>query len=184
MLAKQQAKISAEEFKTLVQLPENLDKNLELIYGEIVEKMVSHPDSSTITGELYIYLKQNRIGQLTSSEGGYIIGEHRFIPDVAFIINEKTNNQVVAGYRDTHPDLAVEVISPTDRPREIALKVTAYQEANILLWVVYPEDQEIHVYAPNYAPTRILTIKDTLTGGDVLPDFELPMSDIFGEVEE
>jgi len=189
MLNREQIGLSTEEFNILVQSPENLDKNLELIYGELVEKMVSHRNSSKLAGKIFgfifMYLNKHAIGELTPADGGYHVGEHRFIPDVGFVTNEKSAQaKIVEGYLNQAPDLAVEVISPTDKTAVINRKIAAYQEANVLLWVVYPEEQEFHIYAPNYAPTQIFTIKDTLTGGDVLPDFVLTLSDIFGESNE
>jgi hypothetical protein len=46
------------------------------------------------------------------------------------------------------------------------------------LWYVYPDDQEIHVHAPGL-PVKVLGIKDVLEGGKALPDFKLPLKDIF-----
>lgn len=188
MLTQQQTGISADEFNLIVQLPENADKNLELIYGEIIEKMVSHPDSSTIASNIMIelgsYIRKNKLGRMTGADGGYIVGEHRFIPAFAFITHEKAKAKIVAGYRDAHPDLAVEVVSPTDTPHEITKKTLAYQEVGILLWVVYPDEKEVFVYSPNQQFPTVVTMKDILTGGDILPDFELAMTDIFIEVEE
>lgn len=187
MLKQQQQEITASAFNEMVQLPENAGKNLEFIFGEIVEKMVADSDcstiTSTITGELYIYLKKNRIGRLTSAEGGYVVGEHRFIPDVAFIRNERDKNaKRIAGYVDSAPDLAVEVISPTDKNRNINLKIEAYKQAGVLLWIVYPEDKEIHVHESG-KPLSVFKLNDTLTSGDVLPNFELPLTDIFVETD-
>jgi len=185
MLTQQQTETSVDAFNEMVQLPENADKHFELIFGEIIEKMVSHPDSSTIASNIMIelggYVKRNKLGRMTGADGGYIIGEHRFIPDVAFITHEKAQAKIIAGYRDALPDLAIEVISPTDTPHEIAKKTLAYQQAGVFLWVVYPEEKEIFVYSPGEGFPAILTIKDKLVGGDVLPDFEVPLTDIFGE---
>lgn len=186
MLTQQQTSLSASKFDAIVQLPENADKHLELIYGEVIEKVVSHCNSSKLAGKIFgfifMYLNQYPVGELTPADGGYHVGDNRFISNVGYVSNEKAAQaEIVEGYLNQAPDLAVEVISPTDKTAIINSKIAAYQEANTLLWVVYPDEQVIHVYEPNYAPLLRLKKPDKLTGGAVLPDFELAMTDIFGE---
>jgi Uma2 family endonuclease len=80
------------------------------------------------------------------------------------------------------PDLAVEVISPTNLTQETMQKVQEYFQAGVsLVWVVFPLERQIYVYE---SPTqiRVLASGDTLTGGAVLPGFELPLSRLFGPV--
>lgn len=66
--------ITADEFDAFVRLPENADRNFELIAGEIVEKMVSNPRSSSIgavaTGALAIFVRQHGLGRVTGADGG------------------------------------------------------------------------------------------------------------------
>jgi Uma2 family endonuclease len=66
----------------------------------------------------------------------------------------------------------VEVISPTDKAKEIREKREIYQHAGILLWEMYAELERIDVYPPG-KPMRTFSIDDTLDGGDVLPGFKL-----------
>jgi Uma2 family endonuclease len=77
------------------------------------------------------------------------------------------------------PDLAVEVISPTDRAEDQREKVLEYFRAGVrCVWVVYPKLRLIDVYE---SPTRIqiLTEEDTLRGEPVLPGFELTLASLF-----
>ena len=76
------------------------------------------------------------------------------------------------------PDLAVEVVSPTDRASKIADKVANYLLAGTLLWYVYPDEQQIKVYKSGQ-PARTLGIDDVLDGDRVLPGFKLVVKDIF-----
>jgi hypothetical protein len=57
-------------------------------------------------------------------------------------------------------------------------KIAIYQQADILLWVFNPRYQHVYVYAPGQA-MRTLTVDDALDGGEVLPDFKLPIKNIF-----
>jgi Uma2 family endonuclease len=83
---------------------------------------------------------------------------------------------------DVIPDLAVEVISPTNLAEEVLQKVHEYFEAGVsLVWVVYPVDRQVYIYG---SPTeiRVLTADDTLDGGTVLPGFKLSLNRLFGSV--
>jgi Uma2 family endonuclease len=82
---------------------------------------------------------------------------------------------------DVVPDLAVEVTSPTDLADEIMQKIVEYFQAGVrLVWLVYAQHQLVYVYD---SPTRvrILTRDDELDGGPVLPDFRLPLAELFPE---
>jgi Uma2 family endonuclease len=77
------------------------------------------------------------------------------------------------------PDLCIEVVSPTDHAEEIETKVNEYFEAGVrLVWVVYPRQERFYVY-DSPAQVRRLTRSDTLDGGVVLPDFRLPLAELF-----
>lgn len=81
------------------------------------------------------------------------------------------------------PDLCVEVVSPTDFADEQWEKVCEYFQAGVrLVWVVYPRQQHVHVYELLTA-SRVLGRGDTLDGGAVLPDFRLPLAELFPEPE-
>lgn len=78
------------------------------------------------------------------------------------------------------PDIVVEVISPTDRYTDIAAKIARYQTDGVaLIWIVNSKTETVTVYTPDRTQIAVLTKNDTLTGGVVLPDFVLPIADIF-----
>jgi Uma2 family endonuclease len=83
---------------------------------------------------------------------------------------------------DVIPDLAVEVMSPTNLAEEVLQKVHECFEAGVkLVWVVYPLQRQVFVHE---SPTqvRLLTAADTLDGGTVLPEFKLSLNRLFGPV--
>ncbi|MEO8395216.1 MAG: Uma2 family endonuclease [Chloroflexota bacterium] len=84
------------------------------------------------------------------------------------------------GYNPIAPDLAVEVVSPTDREPAIRRKLAIYAEAGVLVWLVRPRQQTVEVYAPDQ-PVEIVGIDGTLVGSDLLPDFTLAVRAIFAE---
>jgi Uma2 family endonuclease len=77
------------------------------------------------------------------------------------------------------PDLAVEVMSPTDFKRSLRRKAERYLAfGTTLVWLVFPAAQTVEVY---YRDQDVVTfgVNDTLDGMDVLPGFTLKISDIF-----
>ncbi|MBC8100782.1 MAG: Uma2 family endonuclease [Armatimonadetes bacterium] len=85
------------------------------------------------------------------------------------------------GYPDPVPPLwAVEIISPTDKARNIRAKRNLYRGAGILLWEIYPQDASVDVYAPDGSERIAVGLDGVLDGGDVLPGFTLTVQALFG----
>jgi Uma2 family endonuclease len=75
----------------------------------------------------------------------------------------------------------VEVVSPTDVAEQLQEKIAEYFQAGVLLvWVVYPQRQQVHVYE-SLSNIRGLSRTAELDGGVVLPGFRLPLSELFLE---
>jgi Uma2 family endonuclease len=83
------------------------------------------------------------------------------------------------------PELAIEIISPTNSASEVVDKVREYLQAGVLLvWVVYPVSGEIHVHdARTPAVVRRLTAGDVLDAEPVLPGFQLDLATLFAPEE-
>jgi Uma2 family endonuclease len=175
-------RLTAREFETYALLPENVHRRLELVGGEVVE-VVSDSYASMIAMiigiEIGIYLKTHPIGFLTGMDGGYAVGNEHYIPDLGFIRPDK---KVRAAYNPNPPDLAVEVLSPSDNPNDLMIKVVNYITAGTVVWVVYPNERKVEVYTPG-KPVQILTGNDTLGGDDVLPDFAMTLPAIFAPLD-
>jgi Uma2 family endonuclease len=179
--------MTVEEFDEFVLLPENVDREFEFIGGEIYE-VVSNPVSSNlgsrINGFLFIYLSQNDIGYLTGADGGYMVSGERYIPDVGFISYARQPElSYTEGYNPNPPDLAVEVLSPSNEDEKMRVKIHNYQAAGTVVWLADVESQTIEVYRPG-KPVLILGINDVLEGGDVLPGFKVAVKDIFAARQE
>lgn len=178
-----QHRLTVEEFDALALLPENADKVLEFIGGEIVE-VPSNPYSSKLamrTGRFIgAFVDDNDLGHVTGEAGGYWVSGERYAPDVAFISKARQPELVHEGYNPNAPDLAVEIVSPTDSERKLRTKVTNYLAAGTLVWVIYPESKEVEVYAPG-KPMQLFNVDGILDGGHVLPGFKLAVKDIFPE---
>ncbi|HLZ80017.1 MAG TPA: Uma2 family endonuclease [Ktedonobacteraceae bacterium] len=181
MAVQTHVRVSVEEFEQIAALPENKDRRLEYIGGEIVE-VVSNSDASEVAfligSELGAFNKHKKLGRFTTTDGGYMVAGERYMPDIGFISNARQPERPHAAWNPLAPDLAVEVVSPTDSLKNLTDKVVNYLAAGTLTWVVYPDTQEIHVYEPG-KPVKTLTINDTLDGGKLLPGFKVALKDIF-----
>jgi Uma2 family endonuclease len=103
-------------------------------------------------------------------------------PDVAFVSSERwpLDREIPDDAAwDVIPDLAIEVISPSDLSKDVLAKVREYFQAGArLVWVVHPTEQQVYVYE---SPTRvqILAPDGELDGGAVVPGFRIPVAALF-----
>jgi Uma2 family endonuclease len=109
-------------------------------------------------------------------------------PDVAFVSSERWPiDRPMSPYEDAWdvvPDLAVEVVSPSDIAQNLLGKVNEYFQAGVrLVWVVYPVQRCIHVYEA-WNRIRVVTETDELDGGEVLPGFRRSLDGLFGPVAD
>jgi Uma2 family endonuclease len=104
-------------------------------------------------------------------------------PDVAYVTAERLPPpEQRPGYFEGAPDLAVEIVSPTDTVSELGEKVEEYLAVGVRgIWIVDPANRTVTVHEPGQ-PVRILRELDTLEGGDVVPGFRCPVSELFAGV--
>lgn len=169
----------------LIAIQDRENRNCELIDGVLVEKPLGYLESSLalwIVMLLGDYLKQHDIGNLAGESGPTRLmpGLVR-IPDISFISWDRLPGRTVPSepILGLAPDLAVEVLSPSNTKREMDLKVREYFLAGVrLVWLVDPRKRTVRVYT---APDRSvrLTEGQALDGGDVLPGLRLPLREVF-----
>jgi Uma2 family endonuclease len=176
-------RMTAEQFDAFARRPENADRILQWIDGEIYE-MPSNAYASWIASRinkfLSIYVDEHQLGFVTGEAGGYQVGGNRYAPDVAFISFARSPELAAEGYHPVAPDLAVEVDHPPSMTSAqlLTIKVTGYLLAGTTVWIIRPALRTVEVYTPG-APARLLGLEDTLDGGAVLPGFTLPVRAIF-----
>ena len=159
------------------------DREYEVVNGIKEAKMAGARHggvTARLIGELWIYLKQNKIGSIYTPDTTYLIGGHDRLPDVSFIAAEHLPEEGEPLSKwEIAPDLAVEVISPTDIWEKVNEKVRAYFAAGVRqVWLVSLGQREVLIYD---APTRItvLTENDDLTSETLLPGFKCRVGDLF-----
>lgn len=144
-------------------------------HGEIAMKLA---------GPLYQHVKTNDLGVVFAAETGFKIESNPDTvraPDVAFMQKERVlETGRLVGYSSGAPDLAVEVLSPSDRAIKVEEKVAAWLEGGAsMVWVVSPKLHTVTVYR-SLTDIVTLTEKDKLDGGDVVPGFRMNVAEIFG----
>ncbi len=163
------------------------DGQWELIDGEPTEVNPASFRSVWIAGELYSrireHVRKNDLGRAVAYGAGFILFEDRAIvrsPDVAFISRDRLPT-MIEGFVPLAPDLAVEVLSPSDRRADVLAKIAMYLQAGVrLVWLVDPDPKTVTVFAENQ-PVSVICSDGMLDGGEVLPGFTVAVSDIFAE---
>jgi Uma2 family endonuclease len=162
----------------------------ELIKGELIK--VSPPPghehglvAMNLASPLYEYVKNKKLGKVYAAETGFLLEQNPDTvraPDVAFVRGERFEEAgPIKGYWIGAPDLAVEVLSPSDTVRKVGGKVAHWLESGARsVWIVSPKMHTVTVYH-SLNEIEVLTKNDTLDGGDVVPGFQIPIAEIFAE---
>ena len=159
----------------------------ELVKGVLVELMVAseeHEETVILSGlAVGNYVYPNRLGKVYGSNRGYVTGPDSpatsRMPDVSFVSNARLGQPDVAGMLyDGAPDLAVEILSESNTPAEIAQKISEYLGAGgKAVWVIDIDARTLTVHTAD-APPLVLTDADTVDGGDYLPGFTCAVADL------
>lgn len=122
------------------------------------------------------------LGVVYAAETGFKLQENPDTvraPDVAFVSRERLEQQPPAkGYRQGPPDLAVEVVSPNDRPAEVAEKVYEWLHYGVEeVWILDPEGRSLTVFR---AGEVLWTLGETdILTSPLFPDWSLPLGELF-----
>jgi Uma2 family endonuclease len=155
----------------------------ELVRGELVMMMPPGGRHGKLTN-----LLAHRLTTFVAAAGpGTILAETGFLlsrdpdtvraPDVAYL---RAGRAVGDGFIDGAPDLAVEVVSPGDRPGYVREKVAEWLEAGTeLVWIVDPAARTVTAHS-GARERRVFAESETLDGGPVLPGFTLDLRELFG----
>jgi Uma2 family endonuclease len=160
----------------------------ELVKGELFKMPPTGDEHGEVTMDLasplHVHVKKHNLGKVYAAETGFKLESDPDTvraPEIAFVRQERVEaTGRMKGYRPGAPDLVVEVLSPNDRMRYVEAKVAQWFESGArLIWVVSPKLRTITVYHSR-TDMVVLTEKDTLDGGDVVPGFHIEVARIFG----
>ena len=163
----------------------------ELIRGELHETMPPGEQHGTIMADLTImigaFVKQHRLGRVTAGDAGVWIERDPDTvrgPDIAFFSTERMQaGPPLPGYSVIIPDLVVEIVSPSDKSLEVYDKARMWISHGVrMVWVVQPESRTVEVHRSDVG-VEVVAGEGELVGGDVLPGFSCPISEIFPPAE-
>jgi Uma2 family endonuclease len=156
----------------------------ELVDGELLRMSPAgrrHGEVNVrLAAVLLAFVDRHRLGHVLDSSTGFRLpGGNIRVPDVAFVAAGRfPSESKLDDFSPVPPDLAVEVLSASDRPRYVLDKVGEYLSAGVrLVWVIDPAARTATAYR---SPTdvRNLRVDDALEGEDVLPGFRCVLSEI------
>lgn len=184
---------TAATFWEWITQAEKSNKRLFLLDGEIYEMPPTGWLHGSFTSKLNHliedFVTENNLGSVTAAETGYQLSDHTVLaPDVGFIAAARVPTPLPDGFVPFAPDLAIEVVSPSNSASEIHAKVEQYiQHGTRLVWIIYPKTQKVAVYRATSDKEAILEFIDqagVLDGGEILPNFALPLSYLFPPTSE
>jgi len=164
-------------------------RTCELVDGTLVEKAMGYRESllaGAVVALLRAFVIPRNLG-LVSGEAGMMrlfAGLVRS-PDVAYVSWDRVPGRRVPDkpVPDLVPNLAVEVLSESNTPREMDRKRREYFQSGVeLVWIIDPDSRTVDVYT---SPDAFVTKSgsDVLDGGSVLPGLVIPIVDVFAELD-
>jgi Uma2 family endonuclease len=166
------------------------DVRRELVNGEVIEMTPAgglHGETvARITLPLMEYIREHRIGRVVTGDVGFVLAlpddPHRVrAPDAAFIASARLPGRMPVTFVPGPPDLAIEVLSPSDNPVDVQQKVRDYLEAGTrLVWIVAPQANSVTVYRPD-GSARLVCSPEALDGEEVMPGLTISLAELFAD---
>lgn len=165
-------------------LPDN--ERYELVNGELVivgNSGMQHGNvGAFLCGFLEIFVRTHKLGATFDSSTAFTMKSgNKRSPDVSFVAKERLRGlkKLPKGFFQGAPDLAVEIISPSNTFDEIHTKLMEFFESGSrLVWVINPDEESVLVYHQPQ-PDQLLRLQDYLEGEDVVPGFRLAVAELF-----
>ena len=133
------------------------------------------------------FIDARQLGATFGAETGFMLTRQPDTvrcPDCAFVSSERLPAVFRQGANEGAPDLAVEVLSPSNTATEMQRKVSEYlRHGARQVWVVDPETRTVMAYTAG-GFTRFLERDDVLDGGELLPGFSTPIAAFFAGLPE
>ncbi|MEX2170982.1 MAG: Uma2 family endonuclease [Pirellulales bacterium] len=176
--------VTADE---LLAMPTGMGKRYELLAGELREMLPSgwrHGKvASRLNARLDTYVEEHDLGVVFGAETGFRLASDPDTvraPDVSFISKQNMpEREPNDGFWPGAPDLAVEVLSPSDRTGEVNEKTDFWLSAGCkAVWVVDPKRKTVTIYS-SQADVQVKTADEVLQGDPVVPGFSCAVAELF-----
>lgn len=157
----------------------------ELIDETLVEKTMGAQESALamrLAFFLSSYLAKNNIGLILGADGFIrFLSKQIRLPDLSFFRWDQfpDNREPEESVWNYIPRLVVEILSKGNPKKEMNKKLADYLKANVpLIWYIDPRKNQVAIYSGNETPI-ILGVNDILDGGQILPGFQVPLTELF-----
>lgn len=159
----------------------------EIVNGELIDIENSGAKHGYVCSILMIllggYVHIQKLGAMFDSSTAFKMKSgNKRSPDVSFMAKERLQglDELPDGFLEGAPDLAVEILSPSNTVAEIHDKLVEYFENGArLVWVINPQEKYVLVYRSSQEPDRLLKSVDSLDGEEIVSGFTLPVADLF-----
>jgi len=157
----------------------------ELIRGELIEVAPANLEHTLIVGYLsapmVLHVRKNRLGNVHVGDPGFHL-EHGqdtvLAPDIAFVRAERIFTLEKTGFPKGFPDLAVEVLSPSNTAAEMFQKIEIYLKSGVTaVWIVDPAGKRAEIHRQGQVAR--LGLVDAAEDADLLPGLRIPLADLF-----
>ena len=184
---------NTREFKQEMSVPEHGEMTLEeflesdlegyeYVKGELIPMPAASAEHGIVSARIFLhlglYVREHQLGEVVTPDTGFQVGERVLKPDIAFLSTAHLPDDLSKAF-PVPPDLAIEVVSPSDAFRRVIEKAFAYLEAGTqIVWVIEPGSKTVTVYRSE-TDIKLLTREDTLTGEDVVEGFSCQVAQLF-----
>ncbi|MCS7301376.1 MAG: Uma2 family endonuclease [Fimbriimonadales bacterium] len=165
----------------LLQMPDD-GRKYELVNGriQVVPTGAKHGwIAFELTRKVGNYLKESFKG-FDSGTGFRMASGNIRCPDLSLVsIQRLPGGKPPVEFFNGAPDLAVEIVSPSENQKDLAQKVVEYFESGAQeVWLLFPERKQVYRYT---APLEVEVLRedDVLTGGELLPEFKVRVGELF-----
>ncbi|TAG97939.1 MAG: Uma2 family endonuclease [Oscillatoriales cyanobacterium] len=159
----------------------------EIVNGELIDMGNSGAKHGYVCSVLMIllggYVHIQKLGAMFDSSTAFKLKSgNKRSPDVSFMAKERLQglDELPDGFLEGAPDLAVEILSPSNTVEEIHNKLVEYfDNGSRLVWVINPKEKYVLVYRSSEEPDRLLKSIDSLDGEEIVPGFSLAIAELF-----
>ena len=165
-------------------LPDSDGMHRELLEGELQvlpPPKFLHTRIAQRALEALLPLKARELGQVFAEAGCKLSDDPPtwVQPDVSFLTTERLKAAMGQDYIRGAPELAVEVISPSESAADVEQKLKLTLAAGALaVWLIYPESRRVHVFMPDGTGT-VRGVTDMLSAPFLLEGWSIPVASLF-----
>jgi Uma2 family endonuclease len=175
--------LTLEQFFEMPDSNEKTGERYELAHGELIvvppPPAIHERTKNFVAKLLILFLDGYDVPGMILVETGFTLDEESWRrPDVSFISEEREAAQDLNEPYDSGPELAIEVVSPSESRAMLARKIDHFLASGTRrVWALYPETRQVHVH--EIGKVTKLNSDDTLEEPELLPGFSMRVADLF-----